>query len=256
MTENKGFPTEFIDLPSKGWFYPENSPLTSGKVEMKYMSAHEEDILTSTSLLQKGLVIDALMKSLLVDKTISYDDFLLGDRNALILAARILGYGKDYAVAIECPECKKKAEKIVDLEKLPVKNGDFSPEHKGKNEFSLQLPATKRIITFKLLTNGDDKLVNKEAEAIQKATKSDILPLITTRMRASILTIDGDATKGKINQFIQEMPARDSRAFREYGTKMMPDIDMRVDFACPYCSFSNLLEIPLDANFFWPRSEV
>ena len=95
MAEYK-FPTEIVDLPSKGHFYVQGHPLSSGKVEIKYMTAKEEDILTSQNLIQQGTVIEKLLQSLIVDKSVKVDDMLIGDKNAIMGAARILGYGKDY----------------------------------------------------------------------------------------------------------------------------------------------------------------
>ena len=96
MSESKfKFPTEVIDLPSKGVLYPKDNPLSSGKIEMKYMTAREEDILTNQNYIKNGTVIDELLKALIVSK-INYNDLITGDKNAIMLAARVLGYGKDY----------------------------------------------------------------------------------------------------------------------------------------------------------------
>ena len=105
------FPTEMVDLPSKGHFYVDDHPLSSGKVEVKYMTAKEEDILTSQNLIQQGTVIDVLLQSLIVDKTINIQELLIGDKNAIMVAARILGYGKDYEFEYDGEEQK------VDLSK-------------------------------------------------------------------------------------------------------------------------------------------
>jgi hypothetical protein len=95
MAEFK-FPTEEIELPSKGLVYPNDNPLSSGKVEMKYMTAKEEDILTNQAYIRKGTVLDKLLKSLIIDKKINIDDLIVGDKNSLLIASRILGYGKEY----------------------------------------------------------------------------------------------------------------------------------------------------------------
>ena len=97
MAEYK-FPTEMVELPSKGYFYSEGHPLSSGRVEIKYMTAREEDILTSQNLIKQGTVIDKLLEALVVDKSIKMDDMLIGDKNAIMVAARILGYGKNYDI--------------------------------------------------------------------------------------------------------------------------------------------------------------
>ena len=99
MEQQQQFPTEEVTLPSKGLLYPEGSPLKNGVIEMKYMTAKEEDILTNQNLIERGTVIDKLLQSLIVTP-IDYNDLLVGDKNAILVAARILGYGKDYTLII------------------------------------------------------------------------------------------------------------------------------------------------------------
>ena len=94
MAETK-FPTQMVTLPSKSWFYDSANPLSSGEVEVKYMTAKEEDILTSQNLIKKGVVFDKLLDALVVSK-IKLDDMLIGDKNAVLIAARVLAYGKNY----------------------------------------------------------------------------------------------------------------------------------------------------------------
>ena len=136
------FPTEFVDLPSKGLVYPKDNPLSSGKVEMKYMTAKEEDILTNQNYIANGTVIDKLIKSLIVSK-VDYNDLLIGDKNALLIAARILGYGKDYSFQYKGETVK------VDLTKVEDKVLDESLFKEGKNEFPFTLPTSKKEVTFK-----------------------------------------------------------------------------------------------------------
>ena len=181
MAEYK-FPTEMVDLPSKGYFYFDGHPLSSGKVEIKYMTAKEEDILTSTNLIKQGTVIDTLLESLIVDKSIKMDDILVGDKNAIMVAARILGYGKEYEFTYDGEE------KSVDLSKLEPVKLDFSKFTRGKNEFEFELPTSKRTITFKLLTGSDEKKIDAEAKAREKISKTQTSEL-TTRLKHMILSV-------------------------------------------------------------------
>ena len=162
------FPTEVVDLPSKGHFYVEGHPLSKGKVEIKYMTAREEDILTSQNLIQRGTVIDVLLQSLIVDKKIKIDDMLIGDKNAIMVAARILGYGKEYQFTYDGEE------QTTDLSKLDSKKMDFSKLARGMNEFSFELPNSKRTITFKLLSSKDEKNIASEIKAKQRISKQQI----------------------------------------------------------------------------------
>jgi len=119
MSEQKyAFPTEVLALPSKGLLYPKEHPLSSGQIDVKYMTAKEEDILTSSNLIEKGLVIDRLLESVIADPKIKLDDLLIGDKNALMVGTRVLGYGKDYVVTMEDPDTSLEVEHSFDLTKL------------------------------------------------------------------------------------------------------------------------------------------
>ena len=177
------FPTEMVELPSKGYFYPEGHPLASGKVEVKYMTAKEEDILTSQNLIEQGIVIDKLLESLVIDKKININDMLVGDKNAIMVASRVLGYGKDYEFMYGGEE------QSVDLSKLEPIDIDFTKHTKGVNEFLFELPSSKRPITFKLLTGVDEKQISEEIKAREKISKEQSFEL-TTRLKQMILSID------------------------------------------------------------------
>tara|TARA_Y100000356_G_C11245992_1_gene284000 strand:- start:197 stop:943 length:747 start_codon:yes stop_codon:yes gene_type:complete len=248
MAEDK-FPTEMVELPSKGYFYFDGHPLSSGKVEVKYMTAKEEDILTSQNLIQQGVVIDKLMQSLIVDKSIKLDDMLIGDKNAIMVAARILGYGGDYD--FEYDGVKQK----VDLTKLEPVEIDFSGCEKGKNEFSFKLPTSKRDITFKLLTGKDEKEISEESKARQKISKNQGSD-ITTRFKKMILSVDGQADKSYINNFIDnEFLSRDSLAFRQQLSKITPDVDMTTKIVNESGEETEVV-IPITVRFFWPSTRI
>jgi len=241
--ENKfQFPTEVIDLPSKGLLYPEDSPLSKGKVEMKYMTAREEDILTNVNYLEQGIVIDKLLESLVVSK-IDHNELLIGDKNALLIAARVLGYGKDYEI-----EYLGKPY-TVDLSELKLKELDESLFEKGKNEFEFTLPTTNTVIRFKLLTQGDESKINEEIKGLQKIDKNASYEN-TTRLKHMILSVDGDTDNGKIRQFVDNyFLARDSRVFRAYAVSIQPDVDLTF---YPEGGPEGGVDIPIGINFLWP----
>ena len=247
MESNNKFPTEVIDLPSKGLLYSKDSPLSSGKIEMKYMTAKEEDILTNQNYIAKGTVIDKLLQSLIVDKKISYNDMLVGDKNALLIAARVLGYGKDYTFDYA-------GEKVtLDLSLLNAKEVDESNFADGKNEFSFTLPASGANITFKLLTHSDESKITKEIEGLKRINK-DASPELSTRLKYMITSVDGDSDTKTIREFVDNrFLARDSRAFRTYVSEIQPDIDLTF---YPDNGPEKGVTIPLGVNFLWPDATV
>ena len=245
MAEFK-FPTEVVDLPSKGHFYVEGHPLAKGKVEVKYMTAKEEDILTSQNLIKQGTVIDVLLQSLIVDKTINIQDLLIGDKNAIMVAARVLGYGKDYQFEYDGEE------QTVDLSKLEPVDIDFKKFTKGVNEFSYELPNSERIVTFKLLTARDEKNIEVDLKALKKISKERSSEL-TTRLKRVLLSVDGNNDKTHVNNFVDnEFLSRDSLAFRQHLSSMTPDIDMSTYINVDGEEIE--VTIPVTLRFFWPSS--
>ena len=252
MEENKfKFPTEMVDLPSKGLLYPEGHPLASGQVEMKYMTAREEDILTNQNYIKQGIVIDKLLQSMLITK-FDYKDLLIGDKDAIMIAARILGYGKDYSFTY-FPEHSDDEEKLtVDLTQL---NEKFLKEEniveKGKNEFLFTLPNTKNEITFKLLTHGDDNEIEKEIQGLKKIDPKGNFE-VTTRLRQMIVSINGSYDKKDIREFIEYgLLAKDSRALREYITQIAPGVDLTYNYVFDTGAVEDIT-IPISTGFFWP----
>ena len=244
MNEFK-FPSEVVDLPSKGLLYPKESPLSSGKIEMKYMTAKEEDILTNQNYISKGIVLDKLLQSLIVSN-IDYSELIAGDQNAIMIAARVLGYGKDY-------EFSYGGEKhTVDLTTLKDKEFDESLITPHKNEFSFKLPNSGNEITFKILTVGDESKVRKELEGLKKINK-DANPEISTRLKYLITSVNGDREQSAIRNFVDNyLLAKDSRALREYIKQVQPDIDLTVSLEIGGVEEDIIL--PITVNFFWPES--
>ena len=241
MSEHK-FPTEEVELPSKGLVYPPEHPLSSGKVEIKYMTAKEEDILSNQSFISKGTVLDKLLNSLIVTEGVKVDDFIVGDKNAVFIVARVLGYGKEYNVTINGnPE-------TIDLSEL--QNKPFSEENipnKGVNEFSYTLESTGDILTYKLLTGKDEKVIDRELAGLKKINKESS-PEMTTRLKHMITSVNGNEEKKEIRKFVDEyLLARDARAFREHVRKTQPDVNM--DYIL---DSGEEVAIPIGLTFFWP----
>jgi len=243
MSELK-FPTEMVELPSKGLVYPEENPLSSGKIEMKYMTAKEEDILTNQNYINNGTVIDELLKALIITK-INYNDLIVGDKNAIMVAARVLGYGKDYSFTYEGED------HIVDLSQLDSKEVNEKDFTKGKNEFSFTLPTSETLITYKLLTHGDDKKINNEIKGLKKLNKL-ASPELSTRLKHMILSVNGDTEKKSIREFVDNyFLAKDSRAFREHIKTTQPDVNLKFEIERPDGDVKDI-DIPVGITFFWP----
>jgi hypothetical protein len=240
MAEFK-LPTEIVELPSKGLIYPEDNPLSSGKIEMKYMTAKEEDILSNQAYIEKGVVIDKLLQSLIVSD-INYNDLIIGDKNAIMVAARILGYGKNYSFMYSGEEVE------IDLSILENKKVNEKDFPKGKNNFSFTLPTTNTDITFKLLTHKDEQNINREEEGLRKINKNQS-STVSTRLKYMITSIGGDTETKSIREYVDKfMLAQDSRALRNHIQEFQPDIDLT--FFPP--NGETRRPIPVGLNFFWP----
>ena len=240
MSEFK-LPTETIELPSKGLLYPQDSELAKGTVEMKYMTAKEEDILTNQSYIKNGTVLDKLMKSLIVSK-IDYDELLIGDKNAIMVAARILGYGAEYKFDYAGEE------QLVDLSSLDNKPLNEKLFLTRTNEFSFILPKSTNNITFKLLTHKDEQDIARELEGLKKINK-DAAPELSTRLKYMIVSVEGKRDKKDIREFVDNyLLAQDSRALREYVREIQPDVDLTF---FPDGS-EDRVSLPIGLKFFWP----
>lgn len=256
MKDDFGFeiPVEMIPLPSRGVAYPSDSPLHNCEtVEVRAMTAREEDILTSRALIKKGTVISELIKSCLVDKRIDVSQLLSGDRNALMVALRVTGYGADYNVEVDCPACGVKSKQAFNLSELELKPLDIEPVEPGANLFEITLPVTKKKIRFKFLTGADEEEILTIQERKKKVGGMGD-NVVTTRLQFSIVAIEGKTDKNLINAFIRNMPARDSLYLRNHIDKHEPGIDMTSHMDCPSCSETSEVRIPLGVTFFWPSS--
>jgi len=247
------FPTEVVELPSKGLIYPKDNPLSSGKIEMKYMTAREEDILTNQNYISKGIVLDKLIESLVISK-IDINDIIIGDKNALLIASRVLGYGKDYAFKAYSKITNDIKEYTIDLTTLKdkiLKKKDL--KEVGLNQFDFTLPHTKTDITYKILTHGDEKSIDKEIEGQKKIRPNSPVPEVSTRLKYMITSINGDSEKKTIRDFVDNyLLAKDSRELRDEIRKISPDINLKYTGE----DGEEDINIPINLNFFWPDNEV
>lgn len=247
------FPTEVIDLPSKGKLYPESNPLSKGSIELKYMTAKEEDILASQNLIKKGVVLDKLFESVVVDKDVNVGDIFIGDKNAILLATRILGYGKDYQVEITDPSSGEIQKVNIDLSKVQTKEFDETLVN-SENRYEFDLPIGKKQIIFRLLTHKDEKDINTEIAALNRLTKGDAVSQdVTTRLRYMIQEVDGNSDRGFINNYVKNsLLARDSRALRKHIQQFVPDLDLKFNFVSDITGEEEALDIPFGIGFFYP----
>lgn len=249
-TFNFVVPTEFVDLPSKGRFYPADHPWhNKDSIEIKFMTAREEDILTSKSLLKKGIAIDRFIQSVLVEP-VSVDSILVGDKNAIVVAARISGYGAEYNTTVSCPLCGEKSHYTFDLNTSKV---DFALEQKylDSGHFIIHLPKINADIECRLLTGADEKRLVQQVELRKKANLPESVS--SDQFRLFIEAVNGSKDQKHINSLVDVLPASDARFLRSEYVKYMPNIDLTQKFVCSHCESEADIEVPLTADFFWPK---
>jgi len=249
MADKQQFPSEIIDLPSEGRLYPEDSPLREGKLEIKYMTAKEEDILTSQNLIKKGVVIEKLLDSLILTKGVKCEDLIIGDKNAVMVAARILAYGPEYPCEITHPNTGERLTHTFNIADCPFIK---LPEGIDGNNFEFELPVSKQKIIFKLLTGKDERMINDELDKIRKLG-IQVIPELTTRLRYLVISIDGETKQNVINLFVENMLSKDSLSLRQEITKVTPDIDLRQEIEIEGETVK--VTIPMTVSFFWPDTE-
>ena len=254
---NWSVPTEFVELPSKGMFYPQGHPLhNQATVEIRYMTAKEEDILTSRSLLKEGVALDRMLQSILVDKTINIDSLLVGDKNAMLVAARRTGYGSEYETNVTCPSCGTTDEHSFDISEPPC--NDFLEEARSlgiavreDGMVQIELPMSKVTVTCRLMTSADETRLTKELE--RKAKRKMSSGMTTDSFRAYLVAVNGDESPFTIESFLQAMPARDARHLRTMYSSIVPNINLEQTYDCPNCGYEADMEVPLGIDFFWPK---
>ena len=249
-------PTEFAALPSKGRYYPEDHPChNKEEVEIRYMTAKDEDILTSAALIKNGTAIDRFLQNVILDKSIVLESLLVGDKNALMVAARITGYGEDYDVNITCPNCYTPQETRFRLDELDVYGGqgyeDAGITASDKGTFFMDMPASKVKVEVKLMTGKDENYLHNLA--LTKKKKKLPESGLTDQFTRMIVSVNGNEKSSMIRSYVDNMPAKDSKFLRTNYFKVVPNVDMRQDFKCQSCGFDQELEVPFSANFFWPK---
>lgn len=252
------YPSEVVDLPSKGWFYDQSSPLASGRIDIKYMTAKEEDILTSQNLIKKGIVLDKLLEQLIITPGVKLDDILVGDKNAIFIAARVLAYGKDYKIKFKDPSTGDDVEDSIDLTQLDPREIDFNQYTRGENIFEYTLPHSERVVHWSLLTHSDEQAIDAEMKGMKKFSKNkNETSEVTTRLKYVIKALDGDDDRARIKSFVdKELLARDSLAFREHIKENTPDLDMTFNFESEDTGYTERMTIPLGVDFFYPSTGV
>ena len=255
---NSGFtfvtPTEFVELPSAGKFYAEDHPLHGSEViEIKHMTAKEEDILTSETLLKNGLALNRLLQSVIVDKKINPDSLLIGDKNAVLIAVRQTGFGDVYNTTVTCPGCGTSNEKDFSLEEKEVKesvipdgatlleNGNFVL-HSEKYELDLEI---------RLLTGREETRITKTLENKKKIRKE--AGTVTTMLQSIVVGVNDMKEAAVIEQVVNAMPVELSRKIRNVYDSIMPNVGIYADFECDTCDHADRLEVPISLNFFWPE---
>ena len=247
------YPSNVVQLPSKGLLYPEDHPLRSGKVEMKFMTAREENILTTESYIKDGSVIDKFLQSMIISPKFNYDDLLIGDKDALIIASRIYGYGEIYDVKVTAPSGTEQ-EVSINLTELPAKEFDETLYASG-NKFVFKTPLGGNNIEFKLLTIGDQKAIDAKLKKYRKAGSPD--SQITTRLAQMIISIDGNSDPMFVKLFVEnEFRAPDSRAFREYVAKIQCGVNMEIELIDGDTQEPFRQNVGIGSDFFWPDARA
>lgn len=258
MTEKQQVPTEstrqfdLVPLPSRGKLYPKNHPLYGIEaVECYYLTAREEDILTSPNLIRSGNMLNAVLKSVLVDRTIDASKMLLADRNAIMIWLRSTGYGPEYDVILTCNSCDESFHGTFDLSALDEYISEELPNDDG--EFTFTLPVSKKTITFKLMTGEDENDVHKLSVARKEKLNVQVDNSITARFLKMITSVEGNTDLNVIRDFIDIMPIKDSREFKKYREKVESQLIMKQDITCTRCGALNAeVSIPITGAFFWP----
>ena len=252
MAENKKYyiPTEVITLPSEGKCYPQDNPLSCGELEIKYMTAKEEEILASQNLISKGVVLDKLFESIIADKKINIDDIIIGDKNAIVLATRILGYGPEYKIQV--PSIEGQTEIQIDLSKVQTKDVDLDKLNR-ENIYEWVTPVGKNVIKWRMLTHGDEKMIDTDVRAMNRLNKDGASAELTTRYRYMIKSVDGKEDTKSIVDFVNnKFLARDTRAFRTHIKELQPDMKMEFEYDNPNTGEKEMTPIPMGVGFFWP----
>nr|MCS5595287.1 hypothetical protein [Porticoccaceae bacterium] len=221
-----------------------------------FMTAKEEDILTSRALLKEGVALDRMLQNLVVDNSVRVDTLLIGDKNALLVAARRTGYGAEYETSVTCPSCGNTDSFSFDIADPATNNYQDNIEEQAviltdEGTLLVTLPMTNAVVECRMLTGADEKRLFKEAE--RKNKRKQAVGTMTDMFRSYIASVNGEASPLVVEAFIQALPARDSRVLRAAYSSCVPNIDMTQEFDCTNCGHSADMEVPLNTDFFWPK---
>jgi len=248
-------PTEFVELPSGGKFYPEGHPLFGQEtIEIRHMTAKEEDILSSRTLLKKGLALDRFMQSVVVDKSINVQDLLVGDRNAILIAARETGYGEEYETQVVCPSCSQSSRYTFDLGQKSINKGGDELENiawTNNGTFITKLPVLDVDVEMRLLTGKDESYLTRLNQNKKKGNLADTF--LTDQLKMTIASVSGRTDPATINSLVNHLPAKDSRHLRKIYAQAVPNVSMAQTFECSHCNHEGVVEVPLNAEFFYPK---
>tara|TARA_R110000851_G_scaffold67107_1_gene151322 strand:- start:814 stop:1668 length:855 start_codon:yes stop_codon:yes gene_type:complete len=250
-------PTEFVELPTEGRYYPEDHPLhNESVVEIRHMTAKDEDILTSRALLKKGIALDRFLQNILVDKRINLDSLYVGDKNAILVGARVTGYGPTYETQVTCPICTTTNKFSFDLESGNLNSGgnfeEFEITEKTNGSFIIKTPATKVDVEVRLFTGQDEKYLLKTSAEKKKRNLPE--SSLTDQLNLMIVSINERTDNMTLKSFIDNMPARDARYLREAYEKIVPNVDLAQSFTCESCDYeTDQMEVPFTTDFFWPK---
>lgn len=246
-------PVTSVKLPSRGLIYDPSSPLyLCESLDIKGVTAKEENILASAALIRNGTVLTTLMKACLTNRLVDPDQMLIGDKNAVLIAIRVSAYGPKYPAAVTCPECKEESEVEFDVSRVNLHTLEAEPvDGPGNNRFTFELPTSKRRVTFRLMDVGMAAKLQRDTEAVLKKTGED--KAVTMRLLSQIVSIQGVEPKD-LPRAIDSMAAYDSRSLRLHMDSIAPDVDMAQEFTCKSCGKASEVEIPLGPSFFWPSA--
>jgi hypothetical protein len=243
---------DIVDLPSNGEFYPEGHALKENPtVEVRQMTAKEEDILLNQSYLKQGVVVEKLLHSLVITKDFKLDDLLIGDKNAILTQVRRSAYGDEYPVEAVCRSCMTKTENTFDLEEC-VRNKPLTlvegVERTEKNTFTFIAPKTKAKVEIRFLTGADEKALADKEKKYKKHNVDFSASLETYKM--IIVSVNDDPSL--VESYVENMPLRDAKKLKEVMKEIQPGIEMKGQFICPSCETEVEMDLPINFRFLWP----
>lgn len=254
-------PVELVPLPSRGMLYAPGHPFHAKEVvEIRAMTAHDEDILTSRALIKQGKVVSVLIKSCLMSRDVDPDSLLTGDRNAIAIALRITGYGERYHALVDCPICGERCKGEFDLSKLPIAGLGMEPVAPFTNAFPFRLPVSGKDVVFKLMTGADERELEATAQARRRirsegAPQPDAIDSsLTERLVHQVVSIGGETARDRVASIVESLPARDSRDLRVTIGLATPRVEMDQDFTCPMCGETTEVDVPIGTELFWPSA--